>query len=283
MKFNIHILRCLSIIILIASVTACREKIATPHFVHVDSMQVANVDYSAHGSVRKKITDVWAFTDGELIGAYVLPANIPVLSNSKRIELRAGIEQNGISSVRLQYPFYLGETFNIDWKEGTYKTINPVVKYRTNTKLLIHEDFEAGTNFEVKNNSAGLNLLSNADKLEGVASGAIYLDTFNKQMDIFIDKELSLPQGQPFFIELDYKCSIPFEVDLIGLTNTGTATHFVGGVNAKEKWNKIYFNTENTLESAKASKYKLNLRAVLPEGFTSGYVYIDNVKILGLQ
>jgi hypothetical protein len=280
---KIHPCQAFALIILFL-VSACSEKIAVPYFLHVDSLSVANVDYSIHGSVNSKITDIWVYSDNTLIGAYVLPANIPIINNTdKKVTIWGGISENGIDNRRMEYPFYTFNTYDLNWPSGTYKTLQPELKYRTNTKLLIHEDFEAGTNFETQNNSAVINSISNSEKLEGISSGIVYLDELNPQMDILIQKELILFTNQTYFLELNYKSDVPFEVDLIGITNTGSTINALGGVNAKTNWNKIYFNVTNLVNSVHANKYKLNIRSILPTGKTNAFVMLDNIKLLSLQ
>jgi hypothetical protein len=269
-------------VVLASMQLGCQKNIPIPYYIHIDSVSVANVDYSQHGTTNSKITDVWVYADNKLMGAYNLPANIPVISTSKIVDIRAGIAENGINNRRMAYPFYFLSVYNIDWAQGTYKTINPIVNYRTNTKMLINEDFEVGTNFEIQNASAPITYVTDTTRLEGSASGGFYLDTGKKAVDIIINNELALAPGQTAFLELNYKSDIDFEVNLKAI-NSGSNLTEPFGIRAKNKWNKIYLNLQNVVNAVKANKYKLNIRTLLPNDKTNGYLLIDNVKLVVLQ
>ena len=59
------------------------------------------------GGSTSNITEVWAFSGEEFLGAFPLPARIPVLAvGSTDIRLEAGVRQNGISSTPDFYEFY---------------------------------------------------------------------------------------------------------------------------------------------------------------------------------
>lgn len=91
---------------LLITQNACKEKIDVPYFVRIDSVNVANTNYDNHGSVSEKITDIWVYSDNVFLGAYVLPANVPIINKaSKNFEIRAGIKENGIDARRMEYPF----------------------------------------------------------------------------------------------------------------------------------------------------------------------------------
>ncbi len=281
MKKHLQILLMALIVVIMHS--ACKEKIPVPYYLHIDNMSVENVDYLSHGSANSKITDVWVYADNKFVGAYVLPANIPFISDKQLLEVRAGISENGINNRRTAYSFYQFKTIPVDWVKGAYKTINPVVSYRTNTKLIVHEDFEAGTNFETQNNSAPIISIVDTNKYEGTASAAVTMDTSKQTMDILITKPLILPLGRPYFLEMNYKSDCLFEVALITKTNTQTTVQELGTINPRSSWNKIYFNVETRISSLQGISYQLNIRSVLPSGKQKATVYLDNIKLLGLQ
>ena len=80
--------------------------------LQIDSVSL-DTNYYEQGSNFKAITDAWVYVDDGLIGAFELPATIPVLAEGKhKLEIRPGIKLNGISSTRAPYPFYQPITYN---------------------------------------------------------------------------------------------------------------------------------------------------------------------------
>ena len=90
-----------------------------------------------------------------------------------------------------------------------------------------------------------------------------------------------LPVGRDVYLEMDYKCSQPFIMGLIGVTNNGEKRIPIIRLNPKSDWNKIYvrlgpyvnFNTD-------AFKFKVYYRVALPSTETEGTVYLDNLKLI---
>ena len=83
-----------------------------PSYIHIDSISLTT-DYTAYGTASHKITDAWVYVDNELIGAFELPANVPVLkSGVHNINIRPGIKLNGIAATRSYYPFFNPCIFN---------------------------------------------------------------------------------------------------------------------------------------------------------------------------
>src|SRR5689334_23258519 len=66
-----------------------------------------HVTNASQGTNSSSITDMWLFVDGNLLGAFELPAHIPVLAEgSHTLTIRPGILINGIKGSRGPYPFY---------------------------------------------------------------------------------------------------------------------------------------------------------------------------------
>ncbi|NNE54949.1 MAG: hypothetical protein HKN32_02935, partial [Flavobacteriales bacterium] len=68
-----------------------------PAFVAVDEYTFETT--SVQGTSSEKFTEIWAFDQGTMMGAFELPASIPVLAEGSRdMSFFAGIKNNGISS-----------------------------------------------------------------------------------------------------------------------------------------------------------------------------------------
>ena len=97
---------------------------AVPSVIYIDELSL-NVN-PGEGTDSHKITEVWVYTNGQMLGAFDLPARIPVLNQGNTdVLMFAGIKNNGISSTRIRYPFYTTFDTTIAFAAGTEHEIHP--------------------------------------------------------------------------------------------------------------------------------------------------------------
>ena len=84
------------------------------------------------------------------------------------------------------------------------------------------------------------------------------------------------------FLELDYKCDIPFNIWVKCNTATGNSLYDeVLTITSKENWNKIYVNLNATLQyfaSFQPESYHLEFRAI--NTLDTATIMFDNIKII---
>ncbi len=115
-----------------------------PAYLKIDSINVETY-FPDEGSNSSKITDVWAYVDDNLVGVFELPALFPVLAKGRhKLQLRAGIMLNGISSTRVPYPFYLPIDYtDFEFFEDSVQTPPDLTtEYYPGLKFAWMEDFE---------------------------------------------------------------------------------------------------------------------------------------------
>ena len=85
-------------------ISACQKEEspnAIPAYLKIDAITLDENNTSAN------ITDAWVYFDNNLQGIYPLPTIFPVLAEGKQnISIKAGIKNNGIAAIRVEYPFY---------------------------------------------------------------------------------------------------------------------------------------------------------------------------------
>jgi len=115
-----------------------------PAYIQIDSIG-CTTEYDVEGTASHNIVDAWVWVDDQLIGAFELPAMVPVLmQGSHEVVVRAGIKNNGISNTRVPYPFYssiLRENFML--APDSISVLNASVGYFDNTVFAWMEDFES--------------------------------------------------------------------------------------------------------------------------------------------
>ena len=89
--------------------------------------------------------------------------------------------------------------------------------------------------------------------------------------------------GSNVYVELNYRCNQPFVVGVIAETSSGIEQTGTVQVNAKEEWNKIYINLVTEVSSyIFDAEFKVFIYTQHSEslGSTSGYVFLDNMKLI---
>ncbi|MCS6917405.1 MAG: hypothetical protein RMK52_05500 [Chitinophagales bacterium] len=246
-------------------------------------VQIASFTFSAgpgQGSSSQRITDVWLYDEADFIGAFELPRTIPVLrSGASSLYLLAGIWDNGISEVRVPYPFYQPDTVLAQLVAGQVTSVTPTFTYRKATRFHFIEDFEAGNLFSFTGGDTML-MRQSQEIFEGSYSAALYLDKAARAYE-GRSPAYTLPLGEPVYVELNYRCDHPFQVGLLG-TKQGINTYFYKwNINPKPYWNKIYLNLGRDVNEMQADQYHILLRAVLDTAaFTQAAIYLDNIKLV---
>ncbi len=240
------------------------------------------------GYPSEKIIDGWVYANGIFIGAYELPATIPVLSSGPtEILVYAGIKENGISGVSMIYPFYSAYAVTADLTELETDTITPACTYKPSASLnfIYLEDFEIGNSLEgVENEAVWTKTFADENVFEGSASGAGTLIGENDTMRIKSNNLIFPTQDKLLFLEIDYKCDISYQVWINCNTGTGgTITSSVLTVTAKENWNKIYINLNPKLQfysQYDPQSYNLEFRTTKPSDIDTASLFFDNLKII---
>ena len=251
-----------------------------PTYIHIDSIGVA-------GGFTHDINCVWAYLDDNPIGAFDLPANIPVKINgsSGKITLFAGIRMNGQNNTLSQYPFYAQDTFILNAQPSKVIVHNPIVPYYPNAHMDTLDNFTYTSNFSCYGGTAISVVRTQVDSPAflngwvGVITPAV--------ADSAIDScsvSYELTAGYDGYIEIDYYATVPFYLGLQAHLSKliSSAPYYIVGVspNTTGKWQKLYFNVGDFAKYFQADNYTLVIKASLPDGQTSGKVMVDNIRFL---
>lgn len=261
-----------------------------PAYIYVTEFQL-ETDANREGSNSERITEAWLSVDGAFLGAYSLPALVPVLTTGEReISLQAGIRDNGISTTPEVYPFY--ETFRttLNLSPNKVDTIRPNTSYSERTRFAFIDDFDRGaTLFQDIRIGSTENAMRAVENMvfEGQASGRIRLDPDNPAVELAtVTRYDDLTENSPFvYLEVNYKSDVPVVFGLIGyqgaFPSPGTPL-FDPGFRAREEWNKIYFNLSPLIANSNFDEFQVALQAVLPGDaeMEEAFIWLDNIKLL---
>lgn len=270
----------------LSSCNIINPKEEVPTFIYLDSVKLQSIAPSIHGSVSHKITDVWVYYNLQLLGAYQLPAKVPVLASGHgQLQLVAGIWEDGLSGIRAKYPFHTVDSLNFDASPGNTIPYTPTFRYRTTDIPAITyfvEDFEQGNSFIPRyGDTSFVKTNASEDVFEGSWASKLVVTDSNSFGESATLQSFSLPPNKMCYLELNYKSEIPFVLRVFVTTSSGaTTTIDLTGINATEKWNKIYFNFGGFPATYQNATFRFILSANLPAGKNSGTVLIDNFKII---
>ena len=249
-----------------------------PVYIEIDS--VGFLAKFGQGTSSHKISDVWVTVNGKSIGTFQVPARIPVLmSGEMRVELSAGIKDNGISNTRAEYPFYAVDTFTIqNAQSGSTYVHNPVFKYMPATKFALLEDFELGTSFSgISINSSRVD----SGVFEGANSGKIYLGGNDTAAFVYHTNGFPISgAGQNVYVELNYKCDGYFECGMLSYKSGVVSDLYKITFNPKSTWNKTYLNFSNEVGASAGDLYRLYFKVSKVADGSTVTVNLDNIKVV---
>jgi hypothetical protein len=263
-----------------------------PAYLKIDTV-LLDTYYPEEGTNSHKITDVWIYVNDGLVGAFELPALIPVLAQgANELEIRPGIKLNGISSTRVPYPFYQPIVFdNFEFvPDSVHELQNLTAEYYPNINFGWMEDFEGSSislvesatsdttldRTEPKNNPEAF--LSENSQYSGVIS-------LTEDKPIFgaasFDNYAMPQQGAPVLMELNFKTDNVFVTGLL-IWQFGSIQKVPLLVLAKsDDWNKIYINLGPNLSLyPQADDFQVYFEAGLETTKSSAMIYLDNIKLI---
>lgn len=256
-----------------------------PAYLYVAPFTVATDEFS-QGSSNDRITEGWVFVDGVFLGAYDLPATIPVLAEgSTEIRVEAGIRENGISRTPDIYLFYQPFTATLDLQPLQTDTLRPATRYTDDTKVAFVEDFE-----DTRSRVFTQVIIGEGEPLqrtqevvfEGSYSGKITLTEDQPVVEIATSRSFRdlLENNIYVFLEVNYRSEAPVVWGVVGRKGLDQVRAYDPGFSPKAEWNKIYFNLSGVIFDSQLEEYNIALQAFLGEGEPPADIYLDNIKLL---
>ncbi len=260
------------------------KDVEIPSYIRIESFEFQALP--GEGTSSHNIVDAWVFVDGQKIGAFQLPATIPVLaSGNSELIVFPGIELNGTAATRAVYTFYSQYSVTTNLIPDSVIEISPQSTYIENLKFEFIEDFESvGVVFEKTSRSDTiLNKIDDSTHVfEGDYCGEIFIDAERDFFEVTSIDSYELPQGGGFtFVELNCKNTIPFTVGVFANEYTFSTQHPIVVVTPSDKWKKIYVNLTPTVSRLQSAiDFNVFITAYLEEGTAEGQIWIENIKLI---
>jgi hypothetical protein len=278
-------LSALTLVGILLGFTACPpDAEVAPAFVEIDGFTLNTS--AGQGANTTAIREVWAFANNSFIGAFPLPARIPVARvGNTELRFEAGIRQNGISRTPDIYEFYAPVNRNLDLVSGSTVNLGTLTTtYREDTKFAFLEGFETNSSRVFTDRIAGEATLIPVEDIvrSGSFSGKLELSTDDPLVELgTADPLRGLTDQRPYvWLEVDFRSTASVVWGVQGNIGIEPVRVFDPGFQPRNEWTKIYFNLSEIIVRSTLDEYRIVLSALLPAGSENAEVYLDNVKLL---
>jgi len=279
---------------IISLLFSCNED-TTPSWLEIPAINLVTNEV-IEGVNSHRIMDAWVYMDGTPMGAFELPARIPILAEGEhKFLIYAGIQKNGINGKRTRYPFYERYEATINLIKGQTVSVTPTVYYKPNLVFALKEDFEnVGISFipEIESDTpivfVNESLYPDIVKY-GNSCGAVFLNVLDSLFKVSTQSFFDLPKGESVYLEIDYMNSNTMAMGVIAQNSGGVNEHtpYVL-INTQESasmvWKKMYIDLEEDISfEINATSFEIYLISILDPENTTGVIYLDNIKIVHYQ
>lgn len=291
----------------IFSGSSCGKTDVTPAYIHIEYNDVngridvstfnedheTNLDEEELNSLtQQNFTHVNVYVDGNNLGCWELPCNVPVLDitegDSVSLVVLPCFRKTGMSNTIQGYPFLnaLKETVLLTRGETYNVSANPMkYLYSSYAYIPFMETFSNSTDFTPTDSvNNALNFLPQVVENRNV--GAITLNDQNGLSFDVTSSYITVPIFNYYvYLELTYKIENSMEIGLTVSTATYPNTvHQLGGIYATDEWKTIYFDLSNVIQSYNATSSTITAIKLILTGLgDSGkntHFYIDNMKVI---
>lgn len=265
---------------------SCKKYKPAPEAFFISSSKVAVTTATTQGSGSNKITDLFLYVNGKFQGAYPVGHLMPIVNKNSnaRIDVFAGIKNNGIKDLTISWILYDKITFDTLLTSGSTISRPFTFKYNPNVTFVWQENFDNPIGFSLiksaNNSDTTFKIASAVDSFEGKSAELGLTGTSYREARLESAVSYTLPKGNSnVYLELDYKCTEDFEVGVTDGVNLKGAVI----VKPQANWNKIYIQLAGRINDSPVSNaYKIYFRLIKPNGTDAAHVWLDNIKLVYL-
>ncbi|HEV7230657.1 MAG TPA: hypothetical protein VGO45_04970 [Bacteroidia bacterium] len=269
---------------------SCSKPEIIPSYIHIDSIGLTTSP-GVDGSNSHNISDAWVYVDNQLVGAFELPATIPIpYTGNHNLQVLGGIKKNGSTAEREAYPFYTQWTKAMNLVPESKFSVKPVVAYTSYSHPFVWmENFDSpGISLIDSIQSDTILIKDSLNPFEGHYSGSAYLDGKAGKVSGSTHTHFQCQTTQSFvhnsvsevvYMEINYRCNTKF---FVGLVNTSdySATQFVF-FNPTTTWKKMYVRLSDALVGVPIGySYLIYLGMVKDPLLDVSEMHIDNIKLI---
>lgn len=259
-----------------------------PAFIQTDAITFNTL--LSQGSNSSAITELWYYSDGDILGVVDTPVSLPLLKEGNQtITIFPGIKNNGMGTSRIRYPFYTAFDTVLNVEMGGVYSLKPHFTYTSNAIVDASRNFEAGNTFvEASTNAGSIELLN--DPLlaaSGVRCARMSLLPGAALLSYLDESNITLDAGSVAFLEMDYSCNNTFVVGVYSLeggNSTKVPVLYLTPTQAEgsdlPSWNKIYMDLGMVASQyPNADNFRLYVECTAEEALMP-IIYLDDIKVV---
>lgn len=264
---------------------------AIPAYIHIDDIAIIkNPELQGkEGSLNNKVTDAWVSANGKVIGAFELPATIPIIAEGDiEIFVAAGIKKNGQTGVREIYPFWTNYVTTIKAVPGKIDTLKPEVMYRSNSKFVWKENFETSSISLDSTAYSDMDSIGRTNDpnevLEPTWSGVVEMPKTGL-FEVQTKDQFVLPRlGTNVYLEVSFKGNVGVQFGMISLSPTEGKQIPIVIANPTEEWTKLYISLKEDLGPlSREALQRIFIGVYNLDETVKPKFYLDNLKLLYLE
>lgn len=283
-------MRFIVLIFLVSPINSCKRSESDLIPAYITASKHSFQASVSQGSNSTGITELWLYTDGDILGVVDTPVSLPLLKQGRQtITVFAGIKNNGMGVSRIRYPFYASFDTTLDIVAGENYTLIPHFKYIDNALVDATRDFESGNFFTAVTDNDGSFSLEDQENFaaSGVRCGRFTLPS-NRNLISYLDQtNFTINSGSVAFMEMDYSCNNTFSVGVYvnqGGSPTKVPVLYLTPTQANSdglpNWNKIYMDLGMVAKQyPNATSYNLYIECSRNEAAVP-VIYLDDIKIV---
>lgn len=276
--------------------SGCVKNNPNPSWLNVSAWDlVENTDSQFDaGVLSHNISNAWVYMDGNLVGVFEAPFNIPVIAEGSHVfTFYPAIQINGISATKGIYTFMKSYEVTLDLEIDGTSDVNLVTEYKDNVKFWF-EDFEDAS-FAIVDGPTSLASIVRSSEASIIDQdlnegffGKIELDETNYTYTGSTTANagslvMNLPKGKDCYLEIDYHNTANLTIGVLNITNDGAVIQnpmvtLNKQSSADVEWKKIYIDLREVVSGSTNTQYfEFSLNSLLTESSTAT-IYIDNIK-----
>ncbi len=261
-----------------------------PSYLFIDSISLSTT--YEQGSSSQKISDAWVYVDETLIGAFELPATVPILKDGlQNVTIRPGIKLNGIANTRSIYPFYADIKRNLLLtKDSITNFSNAVTTYKQNVIFpwIENFDFSGVTLDTTRKSTVGIGKTNDQSLIfhkageDNAYSCFIRMSADSATFEATSTQSYNLPgNGASIFLEMNYNTNHSLVVGVFYTASGIRVQRPLLVLNKTEGWNKVYVNLSvPKYDTPSATDFQIFFGAQKEEGTEDALIYLDNLKLV---
>ena len=273
----------ITILLLLGSCKKDKYLAEVPSYIKVDRF-IVKTDSINQGSASSRITDVWVYGGSDFLGAFELPATIPLKKRDlTELTLMPGIYNNGIKTTRAIFPFYTHYSVSNTLTQDSVVNVSPEVTYKSNVVFKWIESFDGLGVSLLKSTASDTSIIVTKElgvSKDGSNCAGMQLKKGQDLAQMISTYSYVLPSNKEIYMELDFKCDFSFAVGITADNGVLPISSNLIILNPTSVWKKIYVNLSSFVAQNQNSIFTFYFRMDKGSDIESASFYIDNIKVV---